>query len=91
MKLFRFYWDCARQGNVIGTFIAEQEEVDAAIGKMVYFGEVLGKHSEIYGELEEGDLAALTDDEDFIKQALEYGIVPTGFNPLRYLPEVEDE
>ena len=60
MKIFKFHWDCGRMGDVLATFAATQEEVDAAIGKKVYFGEILGKHSEIYGTLEKKDLTVLT-------------------------------
>ncbi|WP_394910517.1 DUF4406 domain-containing protein [uncultured Robinsoniella sp.] len=66
--LWKFYWDCGRQGSVEGIFKATKEEVDAAIGKEVYFGEILGKHSEIYGIIEDGEIDFISDDPLIVKQ-----------------------
>ena len=87
-KVYKFYWDCYRSGDVRGVFIADDEDVKKAIGSKVYFGEILGKHSEIYGILEEKDLTILTDDQEFIKKAEEFNMC-SGYNPLHYLPEEE--
>ena len=84
--LWRFYWDCGRQGEVEGIFKATKEEVDNAIGKDVYFGEILGKHSEVYGTIEEGEITLESDDPLVVKNAVE-----SGYNPLDYLEEDEDE
>lgn len=78
--LWRFYWDCGRQGDVEGVFKATKEEVDAAIGMEVYFGEILGKHSEVFGELEVGEITLESDDPLVVKNAVE-----SGYNPLDYL------
>lgn len=87
--LWKFYWDCRRMGSVEGVFVATEAQVKEAIGKRVYFGEILGKHSEVQGVLEEKDLKRLTDDQDFIAKAETYGIASTGYNPLNHLPEEE--
>lgn len=39
LKLYSFYWDCGRMGNLDGLFVAEESTVESAIGKEVYFGE----------------------------------------------------
>lgn len=84
-KLFRFHWDCGRNGDLYGVFVATQTEVDAAIGQKAYFGEVLGKHSDIQGTIDPGEIEVLTDDADFIEKAIKYGIASSGYNPLQYL------
>ena len=84
-KLYRFHWYMGRQGDVMGTFVAEEEAVKAAIGKLVYFGEILGKHSDVHGTLSEKDLTVLTDDQDFIAKCAKYGLAGTGYNPLDYM------
>lgn len=89
--IYQFTWDCGRQGHVEGLFIAEKSEVEEVIGSSIYFGEILGKHSEIYGTLDEGDLIIKTEDQDFICKFEELmGITDTisGYNPLHYIEEV---
>ena len=85
--LWSFYWDCGRQGDVEGVFKATKDEVENAIGKSVYFGEILGKHSEVYGVLEEGECKLISDDPIYVMNAVE-----SGYNPLEYIEdEYEDE
>lgn len=76
-------------GEIEGTFVATQEAVDAAVGQHAYFGEVLGKHSEVSGEIEDGEIKMLTDNQDFITAAIDYDVVPSGFNPLDYISDEE--
>lgn len=85
--LFEFRWDCGRMGTLEGLFIAEKEDVEKAIGKQVYFGEVLGKHSEIYGELEKDEIKLITEDKIVINKCEEIFKSPTlsGYNPLDYI------
>lgn len=85
--LYRFCWEVRRGSDIIGMFVSDEATIKEALGKRVYLGEANGKHSEVYGPLEEADLTVLTDDQAFIVQAEAYGLVPTGWNPLEYLPE----
>ena len=78
--LWSFYWDCGRQGEVEGLFKATKEEVENAIGKDFYFGEILGKHSEVYGTIEEGEIELVSDNPIEVMSATE-----SGYNPLEYL------
>lgn len=82
--LWSFYWDCGRQGDVEGLFKATREEVKNAIGKDVYFGEILGKHSDVYGVLEDCDLELVSDNPIEVINAVE-----SGYNPLEYLSNEE--
>ena len=91
-KLYSFFWDCGRMGDVEGLFIAEESEVDAAIGSQVYFGEILGKHSDISGTLSSVDLKFISDEQDKIDWLL--GIIGpnvSGYNPLDYVQQEEDD
>lgn len=89
-KLYSFYWDCGRQGEVEGLFKATDEEIQRAIGQKVYFGEILGKHSEVYGTLDECDITLVSDDSLIVSNSTE-----SGYNPLNYVSFVcsvcEDE
>lgn len=88
--LYKFYWDVGRMGEVESFFIADPNAVKKAIGRQVYFGEILGKHSEVEGELEEADFEAISDDQEFIAK-FEKIIGETGYNPLDCLSEEEED
>lgn len=84
--LYRFYWDCGRQGDVEGLFIATREEVLGSVGREAYFGEILGKHSEVFGELSLGDFELVSEDQEKIEWIEELlGTSISGYNPLDYL------
>jgi hypothetical protein len=90
----KFHWNCGRMGDLHGTFIVDQGEYDrlmSAIGTRIYFGEVLGKHSDVEGELGAEDLEVVTDDQAFLLKARELGIdMASGYNPLDYIADEED-
>lgn len=85
-KLFQFRWDMG-YGCVEGLFVAEQEEVDAVIGKEVYFGKVLGRYSDVSGPVLEEEIKVVTEDQDFIEMLLSIfsGSRISGYNPLDYV------
>jgi hypothetical protein len=86
--LCQFHWDCGRQGNVDGLFITTEQEIESIIGKSVHFGEILGKHSEIYGTIEDGEITVVSDEQDKIEwlQGI-MGETISGYNPFYYLQE----
>jgi hypothetical protein len=88
--LYRFQWNCGRMGDMSGIFVADSDAVKNAIGSELYFGEVLGKHSEIEGTLVEDDVEVITDDQGFIQRFEELGC-SNGFNPLSYLKDFHCE
>lgn len=97
--LYKFYWDAHRAGEIESLFIADDEQVEAVLGMNVYFGEVLGKHSEVYGTLDEGDLTVVTQEPGVIADLLrvfagdrraQHGTI-CGLNPLHYLRDDEGD
>jgi hypothetical protein len=90
-KLYELCWDCGRMGMLEGLFVAEESDMDALMGKEIYFGEVLGKHSEIFGPLEERDITIKNDDEDFINKLVDVigGESISGYNPFDYYEDEE--
>ena len=78
--LYKFYWDCGRQGDVEGIFKAKKSFVESVIGNNVYFGEILGKHSDVYGTLGEEDLEIISEDPIVVMNTPE-----SGYNPLEYM------
>lgn len=92
--IYEYFLDYGRSGELSGIFVADSEDVAKIIGKHIYFGEILGKHSEVTASITEGDIVLKTDDQSFIEQ-FEY-IMGEGFesgtNPLSYYePSEEDE
>lgn len=91
--IYEFYWDCGRMGEVSGTFIANKADVAKIIGKDIYFGEILGKHSEVSGRIDAEDIVLKTDDRGFIsmfEEIMGEGW-STGINPLEYYEPSEEE
>ena len=85
-NLYSFHWDCGRNGDLDGLFIEEEWKVKGIIGEEIYFGEVLGKHSEIYGTIEEGEIVKIDIPESVVvelKKAFKRKTI-SGFNPLDY-------
>lgn len=90
--LVRFYWDCGRTGSVEGLFITTKADLNKAYDKYVYFGEILGKHSEVCGTLERSDVEFVSEDQDFIQKLEELlGSDISGYNPLDYIQDEEEE
>jgi hypothetical protein len=90
--LWRFYWDCGRQGNVEGLFVATEKEIEELVGKEIYFGEILGKHSEIYGTIEKGEITKVDLDSETVEKVVKVlGNTWGGYNPFDYLEENDDE
>lgn len=87
--LWKFYWDCGRMGSVESIFTATQEEIDSILGKVIYFGEILGKHSEIYGPLFKENLTLLSSDQTFVNEYTRL-VGNIGHNPFDYLEEEEE-
>lgn len=83
--LFKMNFDCGRMGSLEGVFIADTEDVEYLVNNKisVYFGEVLGKHSEISGPVDESEIKQITDDENVIKVVEECDL-ENGYNPFGY-------
>lgn len=83
--VYRLNIDCGRSGNLEGVFVAKKEHVKILIesGIQVYFGEVLGKHSEVFGAIEEKEITLLSDLEEVVRIVEEYEL-STGYNPFGY-------
>lgn len=84
--LYRFELDCGRMGILESVFVADDSIVTASLGRTVYFGEVLGKHSEVMCTLKEEHFTMLSQDSN-VCGVIEEHIGSTGYNPLSYLDE----
>lgn len=81
--LYKFHFDCGRYETLEGIFVAEDSEMEELVksGRTVNFGEALGKHSEVYGPIEDGDYTEITKDQNFIQKMIDLDII-MGLNPV---------
>lgn len=84
LGLYKFYWDCGRNGDIEGLFAAYDKEIERLIGKEIYLGEVLGKHSEVSGVVESDDITLLSEDEKLLEVIIDNDI-SCGYCPTDYL------
>jgi predicted nucleic acid-binding Zn ribbon protein len=87
--VYKFYLDCGRMGHLDGLFVATSEEVNNVIDKKVYFGEVLGKHSEVYTVIKDFNIKLVSNSEEVVKIFEEHDI-SAGHNPLDYWEETKE-
>lgn len=89
LGLYRFYWDVGRSGILCGVFFATSSEIEKLQGKRITFGDVLGKHSDVFGTIDNGDVELITDDPATVAH-LQTLNVEIGYNPLDYIEGEED-
>ena len=84
-NVYRFEVDFRRGGGLMGVFLATQQEVDLLIDSKirVYFGEVNGKHSEVYCPIEKGWITLISDNPEVLKVVSENRLT-NGHNPFNY-------
>lgn len=91
LKLYRFCWPQRRGGDVEGLFVEDSDVVENAIGSDVYFGEICGKHSDVYGTLDEEDLTIVSEDQEKIYWLVDIlGRSISGYNPFDYIEEQDE-
>ena len=88
--IYRFKCDCGRMGELSGIFVADSEDIKRLIGSYAYFGEVLGKHSEVCGKIEKNEIELIADDAKCVEM-FEFFNLETGYNPFSYLAEEGNE
>lgn len=83
--VYKMNFDCGRSGTITGIFVEDTDLVDALIESEieVYFGEALGKHSEIFGPVTRREITIATTSLDAIAVIEDLGL-ETGYNPFDY-------
>lgn len=88
--LVKYELDCY-YGKIEGIFVTTKEELEASYGETAYFGEVLGKHSEVEDYLSKESFEIVTTDTDAVdafKCTVGFGF---GYNPLEYITDYSEE
>lgn len=92
--LVEYNQDFGRMGDLEGLFVCEKSDLDLVMDEEVYFGEALGKHSSVIGEISDETCKIKSEDQEFIAKLVEIVGHETisGYNPVaRRLEEREEE
>lgn len=93
-NIYNFFVDFGRMGEIEGVFLAESKQVAEMLieAPELYFGEVLGKHSDISVDIKAEHINLLSDDQTAV-EVLEkiFGDTISGFNPMDQWEEQRDE
>lgn len=90
--LYKFHHDFGRMGDLNGLFVATEEQVKNIIGKNIYFGECLGKHSDIDLDIEESDIVKQDLDSETVEKVTKLlGVWWSGKNPVAIYDEQLEE
>lgn len=83
--VYRMHVNCGRMGVLSGVFVAKKAQVKKLVESEteIYFGEVLGKHSEIYGKIKENEIVMVSDSEEVINLIEEHQL-SNGYDPFDY-------
>lgn len=83
--IYKFHSDWGRMGYLEGVLISTKDRVEKLIESKieVYFGEVFGKHSEVYGIIRKDNMTFISDNEEAVRVIEEYGLT-SGINPFQY-------
>jgi len=80
LVIINFYWS-RRQSDIFESRVFPRKNVERImemmLGKQIYFGEIEGKHSEVYGTLDE-DEVTITDDKAKVTEFI--SVNPDGWN-----------
>lgn len=85
-KLYRFDVDFGRMGELEGIFFAHEEDLKALVGKEIYLGDVLGRHSDIDITFNM-NMVTLVDMDDSVNRIVRDAVgsdTLSGINPLEY-------
>jgi hypothetical protein len=88
--VYKYTEDFGRMGVLDGVFVEDVDFVEANTGREVYFGEVLGKHSEIVGTTNQENVTLVADSADFVFLFEQFGL-SSGYNPFDCIRDAEDE
>jgi len=81
-KLYNYFVDCGKMGSVESVFICDEKEVEKIVGKEIYHGEILGKHSEIFFPFTMDMVKVVDLDENDIQTLCKIFDVDTNFEML---------
>ena len=91
--LVKYHEDFGRMGNLDGLFICTKTQLESIKNLDIYFGEVLGKHSEVTTNDAYYYCEIVSEDQDLIHDLLTVFVSNniSGYNPLDYVEDESEE
>ena len=91
--IYKFCLDCGRQGSLDGIFVADSKDIIAIKGMKVYFGEALGKHSEVISDMtkEDGATFELASSDPAAIKVVEDLNLSNGTNPFSAVMDNDEQ
>lgn len=92
--LVKYHEDFGRMGSLDGLFVCTEYELEYLKERLVDFGEVLGKHSEVYTDKVYEHCKVISEDPDLISDLQTVSDCTNticGHNPFDYLDDLDDE
>ena len=81
LVILEFYWERRRSSDIFESRVYPQKTaeriMEMMVGKQIYFGEIEGKHSEVYGTLDDGEVT-IVEDREKVKDFL--SLNPEGYS-----------
>jgi len=89
--IYKIEIDYGRSGSLYGIFVADTERVKKVVEEKtsVYFGEVLGKHSEVEVTFNDPADFILVSDDPAVVEVFEKHEMATGYDPFDYIDDGE--
>ena len=88
LGLYKYSEHFGSQGMLEGLFFATAQDMQSMMNKEIYFGEVLGKHSEVETIIKKDSVTLITDDAEEVQRLQKLGI-QVGIDLTDYLDQVE--
>ena len=94
-KLYKYEEDFGRMGELEGLFVADEVDVEKVMGEETYWGEILGKHSEVIGNISKETVTMVSEDTEkilWLVLLMKGRATISGHNPVaQKLEEIAEE
>lgn len=90
-KIYKYSESFRRMGRLEGVFVADSDIVESMLGKEVYIGEALGKHSEVTASISTETITPISDDASIVDFFEKHLNGSCGTNPVSAYDEQEEE
>lgn len=91
MKVYKYEQHFGRMGTLQSVFVASDKDIKALMGRRVYLGEVLGKHSEVTATADDKTIRMLSDDKAVVSFFVEHLGGCAGTDLLGHMRDQEDD